>query len=261
MLIASLLALALTAQPGVPETPPRTDPNIWVTWGNDWFGIVGTPTDDHRTNEMSAGFRSHRLVVMVDDSMLTLFDDADVDRQHGVRMDEATITVGYASDLGITAGGGIRYKGDAGGEGLQNWWHGLLNDNKVHGEYESDGVVAVCYGLWKHDYGRGTFFPETIASATVTSDAELAADVAGRLVFSTDNDATFWAGLRYQIRAGDFSTKVAAATAEFERGLVYEFGFSLGRTLSFQSGYIVHDRSAVGAFTYTYEFGDDNDSR
>lgn len=254
MIAAALLALAANAQPGVPELPPRAPAEAaWLTWGNDWFGVPGARTDDHRTNEFALGLRCGAWVLDLDDSMLTLFDEGDRQRRHGVRQDELCATVGREVSTGCTVGLGLRWRGDAGGEGLQDWWHRTLGDSTVAATYEpEEGVALVGYGLWRHVFrGEEGFAPETLASALVTSDGEFAGDAAARLVWYTPDQIVVWAGLRYQVRAGDYATRVTDATAAYERGLCYEFGFSLGGALAFESRYILHDHAAVGALTFT----------
>ncbi len=253
MVAQFLLALTLAAQPGVPETPPRADTDLWVTWANDWFGVPGAQTDDHRTNEFAVGLRKRGWVLMVDDSMLTLFDEADRERQHGARMDELTLTLGHEFHE-VTIGVGAQYRGNAEGQVMQNWWHGLMNDPTVNATYESDGTVGLAYGLWRHSINPEPFFcPEVLASATATTDGEFAADGEARLVWYTQSNLTVWAGFRYQVRAGSFDTVSSEATASYERGLFYEFGFMLDQTFSFQSSYNVHERAAVGALTYMHK--------
>jgi hypothetical protein len=249
---ATLLALALTAQPGVPEPPPRTAAEAaWLTWGNDWFGVPGERTDDHRTNEFAAGLRRNGWVVCVDNSMLTVFGD-DRGRQHGRRLDEATLTVGREVCDDLTLGVGLRYRGNLGGEGLQNWWHRTLGETTVSGEYERGGTALVGYGLWRRVFRPAEYFcPEVLAGVLASTDAEVSADVAARLVWYTRSDVTVWAGLRYRVRSTDFGSRAVDATAAYERGPCYEFGFSLGRALAFESTYSVPNRAAVGALTFT----------
>ncbi len=252
MILSAVLAAVVAAQPGVPELPPRTEPDVaWLTWSNDWFGVPGPTCDDHRTNEFSGGIRrTDHWVVAFDDSMLTLFDQSDRLRQRGVRLDEATATLGREVGADLTIGLGMRYRGDLGGEGLQNWWHRTLNDQTVSATYEQGGAAALAYGLWRHSYAiENGFSPELLASGTASTDGEFCSDEAARLVWYTPGDVTVWLGLRYRIRAGDFAAEVVEATAAFERGLCYEFGFSLGRAFAFQSTYSLRDRSAVGALT------------
>ncbi len=251
MILAGVVALAISAQPGVPELPPRTEPDVaWLTWSNDWFGLPGPACDDHRTNEFAAGLRRGSWVVCLDDSMLTLFDQSDRLRQHGTRVDEATATLGRAISPDLTLGLGVRYRGDLGGEGLQDWWHRTLSNQTVSAEYEQGGAAALAYGLWLHSFHPEEFFaPELLASGTASTDGEFCSDAAARLVWYTPRDVTVWAGLRYRVRAGNYSGEVVDATAAFERGLCYEFGFSLGRAFAFQSTYSLRDRSAVGAVT------------
>jgi hypothetical protein len=182
--------------------------------------------------------------------MLTLFDPSDRLRQHGARLDEATATLGREVSPDLTLGLGLRYRGDLGGEGLQDWWHRTLNDQTVSATYEQGGAAALAYGLWRHSYDiENGFAPELLASGTASTDGEFCSDAAARLVWYTPNDVTVWLGLRYRIRAGDFAAEVVDAAAAFERGMCYEFGFSLGRTFAFQSTYSLRDRSAVGGLT------------
>jgi hypothetical protein len=254
MIAGALLALTVAAQPGVPELPPRTDPEVaWLTWGNDWFGVPGARTDDHRTNEFAAGLRRGLWVVALDDSMLTLFDgESDRQRRHGHRLDEATLTLGRELAGDLTVGLGVRYRGDLGGEGVQDWWHRTLNDSTVAASYDAGGTALLGYGLWRHAFHPEPFFaPELLASAVASTAGEVSGDGAARLVWWTVSDVTIWAGLRYRVRAGDFDGAALEATAAYERGLCYEFGFSLGRALAFESTYSLRDRAAVGAFTYT----------
>ncbi len=235
------------------ELPPRSPAAdvAWLTWGNDCFGVPGRLQDDHRTNDFSGGIRRGPWVVCLGDSMLTLLDPAEANGvRHGARIDEATAMLGREVSPTLTLGVGVRYRGDLGGENIQDRWHAALGDNPVYATYDDSSAALLGYASWRRVFHPEAFFaPELLASAVAGSDAEFAADAAARLVWYTVSDVTVWAGLRYRAREGG-SGVVAGATADFERGLCYEFGFSLARAFSFQSTYSLATQSATGAFTY-----------
>lgn len=231
MRTAILLALTTSlfaAVPGIPEPPvPGPIPKFSLGWFNDWHAIPTTHSDDNRTNAFEIMIRHDDWVLKLDSAMLT-------SRDLGVRNDELSVTLGYivANDISATIvlGGGVRLRGDLGGEGLQDWWHKNLNDVPLGLEYDRSQPSPILYTM-NHirtpDVNGHVL--EFIVDAELLADA-FASDIAIRDVVTLPDSgwAHVWLGPRFQIRGDWQDNQIGSEIAGFERGLWIDYGIQLG---------------------------------
>jgi hypothetical protein len=238
-LLLLLFGTLSAAVPGIPEPPaPGPIPEVTLGWFNDWHAIPTTHSDDHRTNAFIVGIRIDDWVYQVDDSMLT-------SRELGVRNDELSLTAGYiiANDesASIVLGGGVRLRGDYGGESTQNWWHSQWRDYPVHLAYE-DSVPSPILYMMNHlrTFPLNDHSLEIIADGEVLSDA-LAVDLGLRdVVFLNDaGDIRIWFGPRWQFREDWQDNQIGPEIARFERGLWIDYGIQIGH-------FSLGERHAIG---------------
>ncbi len=246
--LALLFAAAYAAQPSTPEQPPGANPGLWLLWGNDWFAAPPGP-DDNRTNELEAGCRAGSWAVVVDDSMLThLYRLPHASDRLGLRVDEVTATVWRDLGCGLSAGAGWRYRGDAGGQGMQDWWHRASGSGgQVHASYERPGG-SPCAGLdgrWQ----AGCL--DAALGVVATADGQVSSDVALRAVAEAGG-ATLWVGPRWQYRRAGASGRVERFVAGYEDGMWVEAGLSLGGGLSLMTQYSPRHHQGTGAVVFTF---------
>ncbi len=253
-MLVQMMSLVLAAVPGVPETPPGPLPDVWISWGNDWFGVPQGP-DNNRTNEMVFGLREGRCVVVFDDSMLTAYDDAA--HLTGARQDEGTFTVGYMFDKLLTVGAGVRLRADLRGETVQLAWHKLIGSG--YGEsvpYDDASAVGAGYILSTWESGPDAALgSRCVLSALATTDGELDADLAVHTTWRI-NDACMWFGPRYQVRRAADATPVLDRVLRYEDGMWIDLGIRMGMEsgVTFETRYATEQNEAVGTMTFAWRF-------
>lgn len=222
LVLSCLVGSLAAAVAGVPEQPSAMRSTAWLTWGNDSFSIIGNG-DDGRTNRVAAAYWGADLVIALDDSMLT---DRDGRGRTGRRIDDVTAVLGvpFETDELLAAGGlGYRWRGDLGGEELQNAFHGVVGSFRYHLEQEDAPGVPVAWGYARWS-GEST---QAVVSGLVAGDGAHAVDVVGRYVWG-DEDTAGILGLGFAFRDDD-SSRTAQATVRMERGAFVELGVGCRR--------------------------------
>lgn len=242
MIAAALLSLVVAAVPGIPEPQPGDtgEGGVLLTWGNDVFSRPNP--DDHRTNYVGLWARTCGFHFVADNAMLT-------DREVRTRTDEWTATLGYQVMPELVVGLGYRARGDGGGEFIQNMAHEVVGANKVRGyDYDPESAAVVAYGSYIESVREGGVGYDTITSALVSTDGDLAFDQAARGVV-TWRWLSLWAGSRFQWReTPDSAGPARRHVDDIERGLWVEGGIRLGY-LTFESRYHPEHGVASGAMT------------
>lgn len=242
---AVVMALALAAPAaaevaGTPAAPrPGPLPLVWLGWSNDAFGgEVGDNTDDFRTSAFTGNLAVDRWVLVLDHSTLTA--------KQGLppaRSDEFTATLGWLAVPGSAAaaepgpwlaiGAGARWRGDLGGEAIQNGWHDAIGvaevDYLAYEESGCDGVGYLAGGGWI----ALPFLPhgdrialDGRAALLATTDGKVQGEVEARLV-ARGRDGAVWFGGRGVTVLGSEPGIAARAVSDHEEGawLVYGAGF------------------------------------
>lgn len=218
---------------------PNEVPEFWLSIQNDVLGVSEDPLDNNRTYSFNVGFKvKEEFVVAIDYASLTNFSDVEngnVAEKVGPRIDEITLTVGrdYTFDnLLFVPMIGVRFKGNFGGEAIQEQWHSIANNNastKIVSEYEKASEVFVAGFSTRQDYHYNEIFGYTnrvVASITTTGELQAAIQTIGTIVIGHQSIA--WAGLRYDFREGDTGTETANNVADLERGASVVFGLNFG---------------------------------
>lgn len=254
MLTAALALLALAAVPGTPEPQPGDtgEDGLFLAWGNDFFGLPPGP-DDNRTNQVTAWSRCGGWSAVVDDSMLTHFDDRD--HRTGARSDELTVSAGYELVPGLVAGLGYRCRGSIGGAELQSLAHrSTASGAPVDVGYDRRASAPLAFGVYvTGDTPADGAGYQAVTGLLATTDGDVALDQATRAVWR-HRWLTLWAGPRYQYRQTPAAAGAARRAVDaFERGSWVDAGVRFG-WFTFESRYCLARGSAVGMVTVHIDY-------
>jgi hypothetical protein len=250
MLLTSLVLMGCCAVEPVP--PPDTEPDWWVTWGNDFLGVGGKDPDDNRTNEVSCGLRVLNVCYLtLDDSMLTHLVPGN--RRTGWRLDELKVEIGAPVAPGVIVGEGWRDRRDLGGERGQNWFHREIGGKSVAATYEGSQDAFLVYCTTAHEVYTTDRFglllrTQSVGATDMTLDLSQSA-----LAVYHGHQWKAWVGPEAEERVGGYRAGVVRDVARFEQGLYLETGVQLGNW-SFDTRYQFRSGDSVGAVTYTQGF-------
>ncbi len=247
MLLTSLALLCCCAV----TPPPDAEPDWWVSWGNDFYGVAGIDPDDNRTNEITIGCNIAGVCkITVDDSMLTHLIPGRP--RTGERLDELTLLVGAQLFHGVWIGEGWRDRRNLGGESMQNWFHRQAGDRPVDATYESSQDSFLLYCATSHELvgnksGGVIARTQTVGSTDGTIDCSQAV-----LALVGHRKWQVWCGPVMEERIGSYRAGVVREVAQFERGLYVETGVSIGNW-SFDTRYQLKNNCSIGAVTYSWK--------
>lgn len=218
-----------------PQLPPFLEPNLEVTFSNDFLGRGGG-IDDFRTQQIIISARlADRWRALVDYSILTLSDAAGPGR-----VDQAAVSIGYdllASSTAtradrVTIGGGLRGSGEMAGERVQNGFHRLTGSDIKRFPYtDNDAIDATAWfdasryravreagvGGFLDGWRRGYWLH---ANSLVTTAGQWDSS-AGVFAVISKPAIDIWLGVRSDWRSGyDDPVLRATAAAEEDTGIV-----------------------------------------
>lgn len=265
LLLAGLSGELYAALGGVPEkpVPGRNWPKMWLGIANDDYGPIqdGDDMDDHRTAAFHGGYRHDNWLLFIDFAILT-------DKAQSVRTDELTISVGRIllsdeevpieplADWDIAVGVGLRLTGDMNGEGIQNDWHSLINQEPTVLPYEEADPETLGWvsGEWvwvanqdPEDWQWGVSMAfRGVVNSLGQSEWSPAAHIVMRH-WSIDA----WTGLRYESRNGNGSNTLAQQTVlASEEDAWLSAGIAPLRHINLNAGYNLESKESYGTIGF-----------
>ncbi|MDX1433106.1 MAG: hypothetical protein R3286_11730 [Gammaproteobacteria bacterium] len=231
---------------GAPVALPLTlNPDLYVQWGNDFFGRGGSQ-DDYRTQQSILNARiGERWLLALDYSILTVGAEISSTEPVRARLDQLSGSLGYVLyDHGgslrrrLSAGLGVRATGDFDGDVVQNGFHRLSTGQNVQLPYvDSDEVIPIGWlqgGVqhalletsvgWAGRWDLGYWASGTLLAST---DGQLDG-TAGLYAIAENGPWRIWTGPRGDLREGYSQDPVQSATARVEEGYFYVVGLSVG---------------------------------
>lgn len=218
------------------QLPPTVDPDVAISFSNDFLGRGGS-VDDFRTTQIIVSSRfGDRWLAVLDHSTLTLEDEL----LEG-RVDQLSLSVGYrlldrVSGDNVTrlaVGSGLRSTGDIYGERMQNGFHRIIGSEISDLPYvDTDETEATAwvdadqYGTW-HETGNWRHGYWVRGSSLATTGGRWDNSLGAYLV-SSRNWFDIWIGARRDWRSGYDDDFVQNATADAEDDLAYVLGVRFG---------------------------------
>lgn len=262
------LPAAWSAVAGPVTSPRPVDlPGVWGSMSNDSLGGgSGQNDDDFRTNALTLQIGvAPKWYVVLDHAIMT--NKAVADTQPA-RIDELTMTGNWLAWrqpwAWWTVGGGLRVRGDLGGESLQNTWHTwseLQPVDYIAYEEPDHAVVAIAttsaayaYPLWEEislpGVHSGAIVVEVNGQGVLASDGtwQIGADVQ---LAARGQDGALWIGGRYEDGQVGTNSDTLIAVQDHERGLWILYGMSVGPWF-FSAGSNVEDKGTFGQLGFAH---------
>ena len=247
MLCAFLAVVSVTASAGeiagLPsQSPPSLDPDLSITFINDFLGRGGS-TDDFRTTQIILGAKfADRWLAVLDHSALTLKE-----LPVNGRIDQVSASLGYRfidrnneqQTTHVAAGAGVRSTGNYSGERMQNGLHRIIGSDTQQLPYvDSTSTDATAwidmdhYATFYTSSGDGLFGGWQSAywlraSSLITSDSQWD-NAFGAYAVTSRNAFDIWFGVRRDWRSGYDQDFVQRATASAEDDVAIVFGVRMG---------------------------------
>ena len=247
MLCAFLAVVSVTASAGeiagLPsQLPPSLDPDLSITFSNDFLGRGGS-TDDFRTTQIILAARfADRWLAVLDHSALTLKE-----LPLNGRIDQVSASLGYRfidrkdeqQTTRVAAGAGLRSTGNYSGERMQNGFHRIIGSDTQQLPYVNSTSTDAT--LWI-DIGHSSAFHTSSgdgflggwnsaywlrASSLITSDSQRD-NAVGAYAMTSRNAIDIWLGVRRDWRSGYDQDFVQRATASAEDDVAIVFGVRMG---------------------------------
>ena len=228
---------------GLPsQLPPTLDPQLSISFSNDFLGRGGS-VDDFRTAQIIVAAKlGDRWLALIDHSALTLKDTP-----LSGRIDQVSGSLGYRFiDRGdqrqktrLAAGAGVRRSGEFYGERMQNGFHRLVGSDTQQLPYvDSANTDATAwidldhYATFHTSSGSGLFGGWQSAywvraSSLITSDSQWDSAI-GAYAVTSRNSIDIWLGVRRDWRSGYDQDFVQRATASAEDDVALVFGLRMG---------------------------------
>ncbi len=221
-----LFAVASVAgDPSLPHPGPQPD-HGWFTYLNDdLFPVLGS-YDDNLTYEFASGVTVKRWSFGADFRALTA-------RDAGRRTDQATLTGSYAvwnrDRLNVLLGGGIQAGGDLGGDVVQNTWHRLIHEPRVHLAYESEPVrpIGLLSASWTLEFPQWGLRPYLSATGSECSQIETGLQA----FFFNGREAYLWVAPVYRDAIGPAPSHTADGVDDELDGSGFDVGMRLSAAL------------------------------